>query len=141
MRNKQMMQSQLAKDSVRGSDAEGPRAETPEALLERISDIVQTGEPSDKLQGLIDQVLEWVEREDIHVQDEVVFFILGLFYKDYPARKQQVHAIRRLLVERKDLMLIAKTSFGKSMMLQALSAIRPSSIMIVIIPLTVIGRE
>ena len=88
-----MMQSQLAKDSVRGSDAEGPRAETSEALLERISDIVQTGEPSDKLQGLIDQVLEWVEREDIHVQDEVVFFILGLFYKDYPARKQQVYAI------------------------------------------------
>ena len=87
------MQSQLAKDSVRGSDAEGPRAETSEALLERISDIVQTGEPSDKLQGLIDQVLEWVECEDIHVQDEVVFFILGLFYKDYPARKQQVYAI------------------------------------------------
>src|SRR5947199_323966 len=59
----------------------------------------------------------------------------------YEGRKEQVEAIRALIYDREDLILIAKTSFGKSMIPQAVSALRRNTITIMIIPLTALGEE
>ena len=59
----------------------------------------------------------------------------------YKGKAEQIEAIRTLIYDRKDLILIAKTSFGKSMIPQAVSALRRNSITIMIIPLTALGQE
>ena len=46
-----------------------------------------------------------------------------------------------MIYDREDLILIAKTSFSKSMILQAVSALRRNTITIMIIPLTALGEE
>src|SRR5436305_2274109 len=59
----------------------------------------------------------------------------------FEPREKQVEAIYSLIFLRIDLILIAKTSFGKSVVLQAPSTIVPDSITIVIIPLNKVGEE
>ena len=46
-----------------------------------------------------------------------------------------------LIFERRDLMLVAKTSFGKSMIMQALPCLIPNAVVIIVLPLNVIGSE
>ena len=58
----------------------------------------------------------------------------------FEGRDGQIKAIHHLLFKQADLILIAKTSFGKSLIFQAVSAIRQRSITIVIIPLTRVGQ-
>jgi superfamily II DNA helicase RecQ len=59
----------------------------------------------------------------------------------FEPRPKQVEAIHFLIFHRVDLILITKRSFGKSVVLQAPSAIIPDSITIVIIPLNKVGEE
>jgi superfamily II DNA helicase RecQ len=59
----------------------------------------------------------------------------------FELRPKQVEAIHILIFLRVDLILIAKTSFGKSVVLQAPSAIVPDSITIVIMPLNKVSEE
>ena len=58
----------------------------------------------------------------------------------FEGREGQIKAIHHLLFKQSDLVLIAKTSFGKSLIFQAVSAIRKRSITIIIIPLTRVGQ-
>jgi hypothetical protein len=46
-----------------------------------------------------------------------------------------------LIFERRDLMLVAKTSFSKSMIIQALLCLVPNIVVIIVLPLNVIGLE
>src|SRR5437016_4948338 len=59
-------------------------------------------------------------------------------YKGHP---MQLETIRQLLFDKVDVILTAKTSFGKSIILQAISALILNSITIMILPLTTIGIE
>jgi superfamily II DNA helicase RecQ len=59
----------------------------------------------------------------------------------YPPREGQRNALRHLIYQKKDLILIAKTSFGKSMILQAVSVLIGKSITVVVLPLDQIGQE
>ena len=59
----------------------------------------------------------------------------------YPPREGQRDALHQLIYLRKSLILIAKTSFGKSMILQAVSCLLCKSISLVILPLDRIGVE
>jgi hypothetical protein len=59
----------------------------------------------------------------------------------YPPRDGQRDALHYLIYHRKDLVLIATTSFGKSMILQAVSVLLDKSMSIVILPLDQIGKE
>jgi hypothetical protein len=59
----------------------------------------------------------------------------------YPPREGQRDALWNLIYKRKDLILIAKTSFGKSMILQAASILIRKSITLVVLPLNQIGLE
>ena len=59
----------------------------------------------------------------------------------YAPWKDQRNALRQLIYKRKDLILIAKTSFGKSMILQAVSILTRKSITVVVLPLDQIGQE
>jgi superfamily II DNA helicase RecQ len=59
----------------------------------------------------------------------------------YPPRQGQRDALRQLIYKRKDLILIAKTSFGKSMVLQAAPILMCRSMTIVLLPLDRIAQE
>jgi superfamily II DNA helicase RecQ len=59
----------------------------------------------------------------------------------YEGRKMQIEAIRALIFDKRDIILIAKTSFGKSMIPQAVSALKRNTMTIIIIPLTELGKE
>ena len=59
----------------------------------------------------------------------------------YRGRTEQLEALRVLIFERRDLMLVAKTSFGKSMIMQALPCLVPNAVVIIVLPLNVIGSE
>lgn len=59
----------------------------------------------------------------------------------YRPRSGQRLALHTLIYEKKDLILIAKTSFGKSMILQAVSVLLSKSITLIILPLHQIGEE
>lgn len=60
---------------------------------------------------------------------------------DYGPRDGQRDAIHHLIYRKKDLILIAKTSFGKSMILQAVSVLQDKTTSIIILPLNQIGKE
>lgn len=59
----------------------------------------------------------------------------------YPPREGQRDALHHLIYLRKDLILIAKTSFGKSMIFQAVSVLLDKTTSIIILPLNQIGKE
>lgn len=88
----------------------------------------------------IQSLLPTAHKMDIAIQTQFIRTALKYLYPFEP-RPKQVEAIHTLIFDRVDLILIAKTSFGKSMVLQAPSAIVPDSITIVIIPLNKIGEE
>jgi superfamily II DNA helicase RecQ len=73
-------------------------------------------------------------------QKTVICDAIQLLYP-YAPRDGQRDALHHLIYCRKDLILIAKTSFGKSMILQAVSVLLNKSISIVILPLDQIGKE
>ena len=59
----------------------------------------------------------------------------------YEGRTMQIESIRALIFDRRDVILIAKTSFGKSMIPQSVSALKRNTMTIMIIPLTELGKE
>jgi RAD3-like DEAD/DEAH box helicase/helicase-like protein len=59
----------------------------------------------------------------------------------YEGRGMQIESIRALIFDRRDVILIAKTSFGKSMIPQSVSALKRHTMTIMIIPLTELGKE
>ena len=59
----------------------------------------------------------------------------------YRGRPEQLEALRVLIFERRDLMLVAKTSFGKSMVMQALPCLVPNAVIIIVLLLNVIRLE
>src|SRR5580658_3799092 len=73
-------------------------------------------------------------------QTQAIKEAIQKLYPYYP-RQGQIQALRQLVYFRKDLILIAQTSFGKSMILQAVSLLLAKSITLVIIPLDRIGTE
>jgi hypothetical protein len=73
-------------------------------------------------------------------QKTVIFYAIRLLYPYFP-RDGQRDALYHLIYRKRDLILIAKTSFGKSMILQAVSVLVDKSITIVILPLDQIGKE
>ncbi|OCK88050.1 P-loop containing nucleoside triphosphate hydrolase protein, partial [Cenococcum geophilum 1.58] len=68
--------------------------------------------------------------------DEAIAFLYP-----YRGRAEQLEALRWLLFEKKDMILIAKTSFGKSMIMQAMPCLLRASVVIIILPLNAIGAE
>ena len=59
----------------------------------------------------------------------------------FDPRPMQLEAVRRLFYEKKDLVLVAKMLFGKSISIQAMLALRHNIIMIMIIPLNKVGEQ
>ncbi|OXV06220.1 hypothetical protein Egran_06011, partial [Elaphomyces granulatus] len=78
--------------------------------------------------------------EEEKTQKAAIFHAIRLLYPYFP-RPGQTDALHHLIYRKKDLILIAKTSFGKSMIPQAVSMLVKKSITIVILPLDQIGKE
>jgi len=89
-----------------------------------------------KAQRVIAGAARAKEAEQNNAIDEAI----QLLYP-YAPREGQRNALRHLIYKRKDLILIAKTSFGKSMILQAVSLLIRKFITIVVLPLDQIGLE
>lgn len=73
-------------------------------------------------------------------QDQAIRQAIRELYP-YSPREGQLQALRQLVYLRKDLILIAKTSFGKSMLLQAVPLLLAKTITLVVLPLNQIGVE
>ncbi|KZZ89108.1 DNA helicase, ATP-dependent, RecQ type [Ascosphaera apis ARSEF 7405] len=74
------------------------------------------------------------------IQYLAIKIAIRILYPYWP-REGQVEAIQHLLFEKQDLILIAATSFGKSLVLQSVSLLRTDSMTIVVIPLNQIGQD
>ena len=68
--------------------------------------------------------------------DEAIAFLYP-----YRGRAEQLEVLRWLLFEEKDMILVARTSFGKSMIMQAMPCLLRASVVIIILPLNAIGAE
>ena len=73
-------------------------------------------------------------------QNKAIDKAIQLLYP-YAPREGQREALRQLIYNREDMILIAKTSFGKSMILQAVSILTRRSTTVVVLPLDQIGQE
>ena len=83
--------------------------------------------------GLVSEESD-IERQNVIAQ--AVEFLHG-----FKPRPEQIDCVKWLLYEKRDLILVAKTSFGKSLVMQILPCLVPDSIIIVILPLLAIGAE
>jgi superfamily II DNA helicase RecQ len=79
------------------------------------------------------------EENDTERHDVIVHAVELLY--GFKPRPEQVDCIKWLLYEKKDLILVAKTSFRKSLVMQVLPCLVPDSIIIVILPLLALGAE
>ena len=59
----------------------------------------------------------------------------------YSRRPGQIDILRRVIYERRDFFLTAKTSWGKSMIMQAIPLLIRASVVIIVLPLNAIGEE
>jgi hypothetical protein len=59
----------------------------------------------------------------------------------FSPHEKQVDCVQRLLYRKEDLILVARTSFGKSLIMQILPCLVPNSVIIVILPLLALGLE
>lgn len=73
-------------------------------------------------------------------ENHAIYKAIELLY-GYCPRSGQQEALHHLIYKRRDLILIAKTAFGKSMLLQAISILLNQTITLVILPLQQIGVE
>jgi len=86
------------------------------------------------------KIIAEATRADEAKQNKAIVEAIKLLYP-YAPREGQRNALRQLIYKRKDLILIAKTSFGKSMILQAVSLLLRKSIAVVVLPLDQVGLE
>ncbi len=73
-------------------------------------------------------------------QRELITSAVRLLYPFEP-REKQVDCVQWLLYRKEDLVLVAKTSFGKSLVWQILPCLVPGTIVIAILPLLALGAE
>jgi len=86
------------------------------------------------------RIIAGAARAEEAEQNKTINEAIQLLYP-YMPREGQRNALRQLIYKREDLIPIAKTSFGKSMILQAVSILIRKSITVVVLPLDQIGQE
>jgi superfamily II DNA helicase RecQ len=101
---------------------------------------VETRKVSADLVALAQRIIAGAAKAEEADQRKAIDEAIQLLYP-YAPREGQRDALQQLIYHRKDLILIAKTSFGKSMILQAVSILSRKSITVVVLPLDQIGRE
>jgi superfamily II DNA helicase RecQ len=89
-----------------------------------------------KAQEIIQEAEEKGEKEQ---NAAIIAAIEGIY--TFPPWNGQREALHHLVFLRKDMILIAKTSFGKSMLLQAVSLLLEKAITLIVLPLNQIGVE
>src|SRR5258706_5541910 len=104
------------------------------------SDLVHDAENTTSMlaiQGLVEKE----RHEDEEVQKGIIRAGLQRHLYPFEPRQKQVDAIWHLVFKREDLLLTAKTSFGKSVIFQATPLFCRGGIGLIIIPLERIGQE
>jgi hypothetical protein len=89
-----------------------------------------------KAQQIVQEAQEKGEKEQ---NTAIIAAIEGIY--TFPPWDGQREALHHLAFLRKDMILIAKTSFGKSMLLQAVSLLLEKAIALIVLPLNQIGIE
>ena len=83
--------------------------------------------------------LQKMDTQKEKAQSLIISIIVRLFNKT--PKNEQIECIFRLAIEEKDTILVAKTGFGKSMVMQAVSLLIPESVTLVILPLNEIAND
>ncbi|KAI5301351.1 hypothetical protein KEM55_002725 [Ascosphaera atra] len=81
-----------------------------------------------------------VAKHELDLQFKAVSLAVRLIF-DYWPREAQIDVIAHLIFKKKNMILVAKTAFGKSTVLQSVSLLERHSVTLVILPLDQIGRE
>ncbi|MCJ1360356.1 MAG: hypothetical protein MMC33_010361 [Icmadophila ericetorum] len=89
------------------------------------------------IQGLVEKARHAPEE----LQKNIIRAGLQRHLYPFEPRQKQVDAIWHLVFKKKDLLLVAKTSFGKSVIFQAAPLFCSGGIGLIIIPLDQIGQE
>ncbi|KZZ96177.1 DNA helicase, ATP-dependent, RecQ type [Ascosphaera apis ARSEF 7405] len=110
-----------------------------EETLCALDDLLSPFTPLKRAQIVI-QAIDSVSNSDKPIRYLGIRMAIRLLYPYWP-REGQADAIYHVLYEKKDLVLIAATSFGKSLILQSVSLLRPDSMAIIVIPLNQIGKD
>jgi superfamily II DNA or RNA helicase len=86
------------------------------------------------IQGRLAAGCDEIERRSLITQ------AVKLLYR-FEAHSGQIDCISWMLQEKRDLILVAKTSFGKSLIMQVLPCLVPHSITLIVLPLLALGFE
>jgi hypothetical protein len=86
------------------------------------------------------RIIAGAEEKDMAAQNKAIDKAIGFLYP-YSPREGQRDALYHLIYRQKNLILIAKTSFRESMILQAVFILLHKSITLVILPLDQISVE
>jgi superfamily II DNA helicase RecQ len=103
-------------------------------------DLVKQATNTSDMMG-IQNLIKKAENASVDVQKGVIKAGLQRHLYPFQPRQKQVDAIWHLVFKKKDLLLAAKTSFGKSVIFQAAPLFRQGGIGLIIIPLDRIGQE
>ena len=79
------------------------------------------------------------EDDDTERRSLIMQAVKLLYFFD--AHSGQIDCISWMLLEKRDLILVAKTSFGKSLIMQVLPCLVPRSIALIVLPLLALGFE
>ncbi|KAI5305619.1 hypothetical protein KEM56_003855 [Ascosphaera pollenicola] len=118
-----------------GLGSSPPTPETVQKVRSVFADHKFEGDDVAKAQKIIELRIEGVTQ-----QYNACFLAMSLVFP-YMPREEQVDAVRWLNYEKKDLILVAKTAFGKSTVLQFVFMLQCDSVTIIILPLDQIGKE
>ena len=91
-----------------------------------------------------EDIEEPVEGEDLLLRQKCSIKDIGLVVFGFPLHEAQIEAIWTLFYERRDLFLLAKTGFGKSLIFQLLPFMIPaptSEVVLVLMPLKLLQSE
>ena len=89
-----------------------------------------------KLQDELQELHNKSEELQLKKIDEAIAFIYS-----YHGREGQLKVLQWLIFQQSDIMLVVKTSFRKSMIMQVMSYLLCGSVVLIILPLNAIGAE
>ncbi|KAI5303073.1 hypothetical protein KEM56_000061 [Ascosphaera pollenicola] len=108
------------------------------AIHQLLPEIVDILEPTMEIPLKQSQALISIDQKKQEIEMPALKIVLKLVFFYWPHDEQ---AVAHLLYHNQDLILIAKTSFGKSIVMQAFSLLRLDTITIVIISFDQISKE
>ena len=120
------------------------RGKHPRSHMGPVSPIADSVIDQEELQKRANQ-LEYIRRTLLQAtteekQNECIGRAIKIAF-NFDAKKEQIEVLWQLLILKKDTILVAQTSFGKSLIFQILPLLVSGGIILIILPLNAIGKD